>query len=83
MHVRYVGPTDIVASVQKPNGRPKTFTWQKLTTYFVEPMKPVGEWTLADRNTLALRAGVSEATVRRLAVSYLSEQAANFNQESL
>lgn len=83
MHVRYVGPTDIVASVQKPNGRPKTFTWQKLTTYFVEPMKPVGEWTLADRNTLALCAGVSEATVRGLAVSYLSEQAANFNQESL
>lgn len=75
MHVRYVGPTDIVSSVQKQPGRSKLFTWDKLATYFIDGMKPVGEWSFADRQTLAQRAGTSESTVRRLAVQYLSEQA--------
>ena len=75
MHIRYVGPTDIVSAPKQP-GRSRVFTWERLATYFVEGMRPVAEWQETDMATLAARAGCSSATVRRLAAKYLAEEGA-------
>lgn len=74
MHVRYIGPTDIVSTIQKQPGRARMFTWEKLTTYFVEGMRPVEEWQESDMASLAQRAGCSAATVRRMAAKHLAEE---------
>jgi len=73
-HVRYVGPTDIVTPPKGP-GRQPQWTWEKLSSFLTDGMRPVSEWQQSDMVALAQRAGCSADSVRRAAQKHLAEQA--------